>query len=149
MEKRLAKLIPGGRFQNVDPKRSRTMGRIRAKNTKPEMVVRSLLHRLGYRFRLHRAELPGKPDIVFPTKRKAIWVHGCFWHRHGCQLGRRRLRTNTQYWHAKLIGNEKRDRQHRTAMERLGWGYLVVWECEITPAQLPLLAQRLRNFMTR
>jgi DNA mismatch endonuclease, patch repair protein len=147
MEKKLRRLLREGGFQNVSGTRSRTMGRIRAKNTKPELVVRSLIHSLGYRFRLHRSDLPGKPDIVFPSKKKVIWVHGCFWHKHGCSLGRRDLRTNRDYWRAKLTGNRVRDHKHRRTLDQLGWSYLVIWECETKKDQLRQLEKRLSTFI--
>lgn len=108
-------------------------------NTKPEMAVRRLLHSLGYRYRLHCADLPGKPDIVFRSRRKAIFVHGCFWHQHpdpNCPL-RSRPRTNTHYWHAKLDRNIERDARHRARIAEIGWEVLVVWECE-TEERRPL-----------
>lgn len=108
--------------------RSERMGRVRQKHTKPESRVRSLLHRMGYRFRLHSAKLPGRPDIVLPRHRKIVLVHGCFWHRHDC---RRALpATNPEFWRDKLKVNVQRDRRTVAALEALGWSVLVVWECE-------------------
>lgn len=112
-------------------RRSANMSRIRAKDTRPELVVRSLAHKAGYRFRLHAEELPGRPDLVFPGRRKVIFVHGCFWHQHGrCVDGRRRPLSNRSYWNEKLAANSRRDRANRRMLRRLGWNVLVIWECE-------------------
>lgn len=109
--------------------RSHCMSRIRSKDTTPELVVRSLLHRLGYRFRLHVRELPGTPDVVLPRYRKVIEVKGCFWHQHAC--GRvRSPKSRTDYWAPKLLRNRQRDRQTRRQLRRLGWTVLTVWECQ-------------------
>lgn len=112
-------------------RRSWNMSRIKGKNTGPEKVVRSLLHRMGYRFRLHVKDLPGKPDIVLPRYRTVIFVHGCFWHRHrGC----RNCTTptnNREFWVNKLEGNVERDRLHTRTLKKLGWKVVVVWECEV------------------
>src|SRR5947209_18206995 len=109
--------------------RSRNMGAIRSTDTAPERVVRSLVHRLGYRFRLHEGKLPGRPDIVLSRHRKIILVHGCFWHSHTCVDGRV-PRTNKNYWVPKLSRNRQRDRESRQKLRKLGWKVLVVWECE-------------------
>lgn len=109
--------------------RSRNMARVRNRNTAPELLVRKTLHHLGYRFRLHRKDLPGCPDIVLPKYRTAIFVHGCFWHGHDCRRGRR-PQTHTEFWNAKLDKNLARDAAGRRALEALGWSVLVVWECE-------------------
>ena len=106
------------------------MSRIRSGDTKPEIVVRSLLHRMGYRFRLHRRDLPGKPDIVLPKHRTVIFVHGCFWHRHrGCKRCTTPS-TNQDYWLEKLKGNAERDRKNKRLLKKLGWKVGIVWECE-------------------
>jgi DNA mismatch endonuclease, patch repair protein len=106
------------------------MGRIRGKNTSPELVVRRVLHRMGYRFRLHVKNLPGKPDIVLPKYKTVIFVHGCFWHQHkGCKNCT--TPTNRQeFWINKLNGNTARDKIHRQALRKLGWQAITVWECE-------------------
>jgi DNA mismatch endonuclease, patch repair protein len=110
--------------------RSAVMRAVKAKDTKPEMIVRRLLHRAGYRFRLHRANLPGKPDLTFPSRRKVIFVHGCFWHQHpGCRAADRPS-SNTAYWRAKLDRNMERDKTTQEALERGGWRTLIVWECQ-------------------
>jgi DNA mismatch endonuclease (patch repair protein) len=112
-------------------RRSWNMSRIRGKHTIPEKVVRSLLHRLGFRFRLHTKSLPGRPDIVLAKYKTVVFVHGCFWHRHrGCKNST--TPTNRRdFWLAKLEGNAARDKLHRSALQKLGWRVLVVWECEI------------------
>jgi DNA mismatch endonuclease (patch repair protein) len=110
--------------------RSDLMSRIRGKDTAPELAVRRLLHSLRYRFRLHRADLPGKPDIVFPSRRKAIFVNGCFWHAHGCRIGQP-PRSRLDFWRPKLERNSARDRQNAESLRSLGWSVLTVWQCEI------------------
>jgi DNA mismatch endonuclease (patch repair protein) len=110
--------------------RSAHMRRIRKVDTKPELVVRRVAHRLGYRFRLHRRDLPGTPDLVFPRLRKLILVHGCFWHQHpGCGLARA-PKSRLDYWLPKLQRNQERDAEAAAALKRLGWDVLVLWECE-------------------
>lgn len=111
-------------------RRSWNMSRIGGRDTKPELIVRSLLHRMGYRFRLHRRDLPGSPDIVLPRHRALILVHGCFWHRHpGCRYACM-PRTRTEFWKAKFATNVDRDRRQIQQLEILGWRVLVVWECQ-------------------
>ena len=111
--------------------RSRNMAAIRSNNTKPEMIVRKVAHSLGFRFRLHRKNLPGKPDLVFPRSRKVILVHGCYWHMHNCKYGKVKPKTNTDFWQAKRESNVKRDRKVLRQLKKLGWMYLVIWECQI------------------
>ncbi len=108
--------------------RSRVMGKIRASNTTPELTVRRVLHRLGYRFRLHRRDLPGSPDIVLPRYRTVVFVHGCFWHQHACKLGKV-PKSNQDYWLPKLARNRERDRQNVRLLRGLGWEVITVWEC--------------------
>lgn len=111
-------------------RRSWNMSRIRARDTCPERLVRSLLHNLGYRFRLNRKDLPGKPDIVLPKYHTAIYVHGCFWHRHpGCPLAYT-PKSNLEFWSKKFSRNVERDTQVAAALNEIGWKQLVVWECE-------------------
>ena len=110
--------------------RSALMSRVRAKDTWPELTVRSLLHNLGYRFRLHTRTLPGTPDIVLARHRIIVFVHGCFWHSHGCRGGRRVPGSNTVYWEHKLALNKTRDRRNRIRLYRMGWRVLVIWECQ-------------------
>lgn len=122
------------------------MSRIRGKDTKPEMVVRRLVHSLGFRYRLHVTSLPGSPDLVFPSKRKVVFVHGCFWHRHRCRLGKPTPSTRAAFWKAKLLRNVKRDRDARAALKKAQWKALVVWQCETRNA--PLLSSRIVRFLS-
>jgi DNA mismatch endonuclease (patch repair protein) len=126
-----------------DEQRSRTMRAVRSKDTKPEMFVRRLLHRLGYRFRLHHKDLPGSPDIVFPGRRKVIFVHGCFWHGHSCKRGARQPKENAEYWREKIARNVARDRKVQAALTGLGWTPLTLWECKLRDN----LEGRLRAFL--
>jgi len=128
--------------------RSENMRRIKSKNSDPEMAVRSLVHRMGYRFRLHRKDLPGKPDLVFPRLRKVIFVHGCFWHRHenpACLDGRM-PKSRPEYWIPKLTGNQDRDKRNLKAIAAAGWQALVLWECDIAKDQ-KALEKTLRRFL--
>jgi DNA mismatch endonuclease (patch repair protein) len=125
--------------------RSRIMRAIKSGDTAPELVVRSLAHRMGYRFRLHRKDLPGKPDLVFPRLRKAIFVHGCFWHGHDCARGARVPKNNREYWTKKIEKNQERDSIARTALARLGWKVAVFWECELKNESLA--GARIRKFL--
>ena len=111
--------------------RSYIMSRIKGKDTNPELLVRKLLFSLGYRYRLHVRYLPGKPDIVFPSKNKAIFVHGCFWHSHSCKRGNNKPASNTEYWSTKLLRNVERDKRNLKQLKQNGWKSLVIWECEI------------------
>jgi DNA mismatch endonuclease (patch repair protein) len=112
-------------------KRSRIMSGIKDKDTKPEKIVRSILHRMGYRFRLHRKDLPGKPDIVFPKHRKVIFVHGCFWHGHKDCRRAKRPSTNKNFWNEKLTKNFERDKKNQEKLNQEGWAPLVIWQCQI------------------
>ena len=111
--------------------RSWIMGRVKSANTNPERAVRSLAHRLGYRFRLHRHDLPGTPDLVFPRHHKVVFVHGCFWHGHLCARGQRLPKTNSAYWAGKISRNMARDQASELELVRLGWDVLVIWECRL------------------
>ena len=126
--------------------RSENMRAIRGKDTKPEMAVRSIVHRLGYRFRLHRADLPGTPDLVFPARSKVIFVHGCFWHSHGCKTGLV-PKSNRDFWLPKLRRNKVRDGRNLEALARQGWNALVVWECELR--DLRALRLSVKRFLGR
>ena len=125
--------------------RARVMRAVKGKDTKPEMIVRRRAHALGYRFRLHRKDLPGKPDLVFPGRRKVIFVHGCFWHGHECARGSRQPKQNAEYWRNKIARNVERDADNLQALERLGWQTQVIWECEMKDRDA--LADRLRAFL--
>lgn len=107
------------------------MAKISAKNTKPEILIRRELHALGYRYRLHDARLPGKPDLVFAGRGKVIFVNGCFWHGHTCPKGQRLPKSNLEYWSAKRLRNQERDALQRQKLIELGWEYLDVWECQM------------------
>ncbi len=122
------------------------MARVGQKNTKPELIVRKLLHGLGYRYRLHRRNLPGTPDICFPSRKKVIFVHGCFWHRHeGCRRTTT-PKTRTDFWEEKFRQNVARDRRKIDDLQKLGWNALVVWECETE--DIYKLESRLINFLS-
>jgi DNA mismatch endonuclease (patch repair protein) len=127
--------------------RSRIMKSIKSKDTEPEMAVRRILRKLGYRYQLHRANLPGKPDLVFGRRKKVIFVHGCFWHMHlaaSCSNGRY-PKTNTRYWRSKLNRNMERDRSNISNLKKRGWRVAVVWECQV--AKEAQLAARLKRFL--
>lgn len=125
-------------MDTVSPKqRSYIMSRIRSNDTKPEMVVRSFLHKNGFRFRLHAKDLPGHPDIVLPKYKTVVEVRGCFWHQHPkCKVASKPA-SNTEYWQAKLSRNVKRDKQNARELEKLGWRLIVVWECETSKKRFP------------
>lgn len=125
--------------------RSYAMAQVRSKNTGPEMTVRRLLHGLGYRYRLHRKDLPGRPDLVFPGRRAVIFIHGCFWHVHVCQAGCNRPASNRRYWSKKLARNQQRDRENQAKLHQLGWKVFVIWECETK--RLEALAPRIVTFL--
>jgi DNA mismatch endonuclease (patch repair protein) len=126
-------------------RRSANMARIRGRDTKPEVSVRRLAHRLGYRFRLHRRDLPGTPDLVFPARRKVVFVHGCFWHRHeGCRIAYE-PKSNVKFWRAKFALNTQRDAHAKEKLEQMGWDVLTIWECEAS--QDKFLTAVLRSFL--
>lgn len=113
--------------------RSKNMSQIKSRGMKPELAVRRLVHGLGYRYRLHRHDLPGRPDMVFPGRRKVIFVHGCFWHQHpdsNCKLAHK-PQSNSSYWGPKLRRNQERDTKHQAQLRDMGWHVLVLWECEV------------------
>ncbi|GAA3275489.1 very short patch repair endonuclease [Paenarthrobacter aurescens] len=129
--------------------RSRNMSKIRGKNTKPELLVRSLLHAKGYRYRLHgqsgAAKLPGRPDLVFAGRRKVIFVNGCFWHFHDCKVGQHAPAANAEFWEAKRTRTRERDALQREQLQAAGWQVLTVWECQLKDT--PLLEDRLTAFL--
>lgn len=110
--------------------RSFNMSQIRGRDTKPEMIVRSIVHRLGFRYRLHHSDLPGKPDLVFSKLKKVILVNGCFWHMHTCRYGRVIPKTNNEFWSRKRLGNRQRDKQTIKALRKAGFQVLTLWECQ-------------------
>jgi DNA mismatch endonuclease (patch repair protein) len=127
-------------------KRSAVMRRVKGKDTAPELKVRRLLRRLGVGYRLHRADLPGKPDIAMPGRKLALFVHGCFWHGHDCARGARTPKANRPYWEAKIGRNRARDAEHRAALEAMGWRAVTLWECELKDEAA--LAERLAELVT-
>lgn len=122
------------------------MARVRATNTRPELLVRRLVHSLGYRYRLHRRDLPGSPDLAFGPRRKVVFVHGCFWHGHDCRRGSRAPKANPDYWREKIARNRARDADVGERLAALGWAALAVWECETTDREA--LASRLIAFLS-
>lgn len=147
----MKRTTPRGRHKTlagrrIDPKRSALMARVKSKDSKPEIVVRRLVHRLGYRFRLHRSDLPGTPDLTFPRLGKVIFVHGCFWHRHeGCSRTTT-PKTRFTYWVDKFRCNIQRDAAKQRQLKALGWDILVVWECETFDPHS--LSKRLADFFS-
>jgi len=125
--------------------RSERMSRVRSKDTKPELTVRRLVHSLGYRYRLHGRKLPGNPDLVFASRRKVIFVHGCFWHRHPRCRNTRLPKSRLDFWRPKLESNRKRDLKNQRKLRRLGWRYLVVWECQTK--NMERLSERIIDFL--
>jgi len=117
--------------KQTDPVRSATMRAVRSKDTAPEMIVRRLLHGLGYRYRLHRKDLPGCPDLVFPSRRKVIFIHGCFWHGHNCKRGKRKPKTNGAYWSTKIARNQARYASAIAELNAAHWDILTLWEWEL------------------
>jgi DNA mismatch endonuclease, patch repair protein len=128
-------------------KRSAIMRSIKSKDSKPEMAVRSITHGMGYRYRLHQADLPGKPDLVFRGRGKVIFVHGCFWHGHAACKGGHVPKSNQSYWTEKIQRNRSRDTRALRKLRSAGWSVMVVWECETR--ELSKLAKRIRRFLER
>ena len=126
-------------------KRSNNMKRIRSKDTAPELLVRRLVYSMGYRYRIHYKQLPGKPDLVFIGRKKVIFVHGCFWHGHNCNKGQRKPKSNQAYWSTKIDSNIERDFKNRVTLNESGWKILVLWECELN--DLTNTEQRIRIFL--
>jgi len=141
-----------GRFKEAsyDPlspeQRSERMSRVRNKDTKPELKIRRLVWSLGYRYRLHSKNLPGRPDLVFHARRKVIFIHGCFWHQHGESCRQYRMpRTRLEFWLPKLEGNKRRDSANQQLLREMGWDYMVIWECRIKAIEE--VKQRIVNFL--
>lgn len=133
-------------MDNLSPeRRSANMRAVRNRNTRPEIVVRRVSHALGYRFRVHVSKLPGKPDLVFASRYKVIFVHGCFWHRHGCKHGLQVPKTNTEFWEKKIKRNMQRDRVDVQRLRKIGWRSLIIWECQTK--NLEKLEGKLRRFL--
>ena len=129
-------------------KRSLIMSKISGKNTKPEILIRKLLHSQGFRFQLHKKELPGKPDIVFSKYKKVIFVNGCFWHGHKNCSRSKLPTTNKEFWSAKIYGNKKKDKSNYIKLKKLGWNYLVIWQCEISKKNLEKLSNKFISFLS-
>ncbi len=124
--------------------RSRIMASVRSKHTAPELLVRRMLHGMGYRYRLHRKDLPGSPDLVFPKRRKVIFVNGCFWHGHDCKWGRL-PKSNSNFWSAKIRANQARDARNIDLLEKQGWHSMKIWQCQLrSPA---FLLEKVRSFL--
>lgn len=133
------------RVQNISQSRSANMRAVKSKNTGPEMIVRRLLFGMGYRYRLHCSKLPGAPDLVFSARMKVIFIHGCFWHQHGCKRSLAKPKANAEFWQNKLQKNKDRDIETAIALQVAGWQSLVVWECELKDRGN--LAIVLKNFL--
>jgi DNA mismatch endonuclease (patch repair protein) len=135
-------------MQSHDPltpaERSERMSLIRNADTKPEMIVRRLIHGMGYRYRLHSKDLPGHPDVVFRPRKKVVFVHGCFWHQHACRQYRQ-PRSKRTFWLPKLEGNKARDKIHQEKLTLMGWKFLVIWECELQ--NMDKLEKRITEFL--
>jgi DNA mismatch endonuclease (patch repair protein) len=127
--------------------RSYNMSRIKGKDTKPELVVRKIVHMLGYRYRLHVSNLPGKPDIVLPRHKKVIFVHGCFWHVHNCKYGRVKPATRRKFWETKLKGNKERDKIKLRELRKNGWSVTTIWECQTRKPEK--LIDRIDDFLRK
>jgi DNA mismatch endonuclease (patch repair protein) len=141
------------RFLRMDvltpEQRRRCMSAVRGKDTAPELRLRRALHALGYRYHLHASTLPGKPDIVFPVRKKLIFVHGCFWHRHNCKSGRSSPSVRISFWSSKLQANVQRDQGNIRRLRNLGWKVLVAWECQLAPNRIDKSLDRVRAFLER
>lgn len=143
------KLADGGALVDTLSKKGRSerMSRVRSKGSRPEMKLRRLVHGMGFRYRLHDTRLPGCPDMVFSSRRAVIFMHGCFWHRHeGCGLARM-PKSRVSFWSRKLEANRLRDRRNCLKLNEMGWRVLVVWECQLTHADLTAIARRVREFL--
>jgi DNA mismatch endonuclease (patch repair protein) len=127
--------------------RSALMATVKGENTKPEMLVRSILHRSGYRYKLHVKDLPGRPDIVLPKYGLAIFVNGCFWHQHNCKKGQTLPKTNEKFWKTKLSRNVERDANNQELLKKQGWKVIVIWECQIKNLKslIEILSEHLPN----
>ncbi len=129
--------------------RSKQMSLVRSKDTKPELRVRKLIHSMGYRYRLHARDLPGRPDLVFRSWKKVIFVHGCFWHQHDCAMGNRIPKSRIVFWKEKLEKNKERDIRNLHKLEEIGWSALVIWECQTIPSKIGELRNTISVFLER
>jgi DNA mismatch endonuclease (patch repair protein) len=129
--------------------RSVRMALVRAKDSKPEIRVRDMVSSLGYRYESHSRDLPGCPDLAFRSRRKVIFVHGCFWHRHKCGMGNRMPKSRIEFWRSKLEGNKERDRAVKRELKKMGWSVLVIWECQTAPTRIHQLSIRTLRFLRK
>ena len=129
-------------------KRSKIMSKISGQNTKPEIIIRKIVHSLGYRFSLYKKEFPGKPDLVFPKYKKVIFVNGCFWHGHNNCSRSKLPSTNNQFWKEKIEATKRRDRSNKIKLKKLGWDYLVIWQCAIKKSNTDTLKMKIKSFLT-
>ncbi|TSA53834.1 MAG: DNA mismatch endonuclease Vsr [Planctomycetaceae bacterium] len=127
-------------------KRSEIMSKISGKNTKPELIIRKALFAEGYRYRLHRKDLPGNPDMVFPSKKKVIFINGCFWHGHNCKKAALPT-THREFWEKKLSGNKERDKRNLVKLKAMGWKNLVIWQCQIKKSTLETQIDKIKAFL--
>ena len=127
--------------------RSERMSLVRAKDTKPELLVRRLVYSMGYKYRLHVRDLPGCPDLTFRGRRKLIFVHGCFWHQHNCRMGNRMPKSSTEFWTKKLEGNKKRDTYMVRRLKADGWAVLIIWECQLATRDSLQLGRLIKLFL--
>jgi DNA mismatch endonuclease, patch repair protein len=135
-------------MDTLTPKeRSHRMSLVRSKNTEPEILVRRIVHTLGYRYRLHVHKLPGCPDLVFPGRQCIILIHGCFWHQHKCKMGNRMPKSRVQFWRVKLEGNKLRDKKQKLLLKGLGWRVLTIWECQLSANKMDRLSRRICHFL--
>jgi DNA mismatch endonuclease (patch repair protein) len=132
-------------MKETPEQRSGVMRAVKGRDTAPEMTVRRLAHQMGYRFRLHRRDLPGTPDLVFPRLHKVVFVNGCFWHGHDCSRGARAPKANAVYWSTKIARNSLRDAANLVALKAMGWRTAVIWECELK--ELARVKKRLAGFL--
>lgn len=123
------------------------MSHISGKNTKPEIIIRSIAHSLGYRFRLHKKDLPGKPDIVFPKYKKVIFVNGCFWHGHKNCKRSKLPETNKTFWRNKIEGNKKKDKSNYIRLKKLGWDHMIIWQCKIKASEVDKIKNKIELFI--
>jgi DNA mismatch endonuclease (patch repair protein) len=128
-------------------KRSEIMRAVHSVDTTPELLVRRMIHSLGYRYRLHNRKLPGTPDLVFAGRKKVIFVHGCFWHRHRCKGGRSFPSSRTKYWRKKFENNQRRDSQNRRKLRKMGWDIMIIWECQIRKKNVNKLQGKITDFL--
>ena len=134
-------------MKETPEERSRVMRAVKSTGTTPDVAVRRMIHRMGYRFRLQRRDLPGKPDLVFPKLHKIVFVHGCFWHGHSCARGARAPKANAEYWRGKIARNRVRDATSIAALKAQGWRATVVWECELKRSAEERVRKRLAKFL--